>query len=190
MEQCWGPAMPGDGWMNEFRGKLILFFWLSHDPGWHHTASSHNTIFSNPATELKPHLPWVLLRNPYLCLLLPNYLLSRLLEAALEAEDEAALDWEHWTQFWSVMVIRMLQWAVLMMTMMMRRRSGQERKVRWGAWRWLQSAGPGRPGLTRLCHPTLDSLHTCHLEPANYFLSIISLLNENLKYYFTISLLS
>ena len=40
-----------------------------------------------------------------------------------------------------------------------------------------------RPGLTPLCHPTPVSLHTYHW--ANYFLyhSIISLLNETLKYF-------
>ena len=52
------------------------------------------------------------------------YLLSlRLLED--ELLDAVALDWEHWTQLVSVMmVIRMLQCPVLIMTMMMMMRSG------------------------------------------------------------------
>ena len=52
------------------------------------------------------------------------YLLSlRLLEE--ELLDAVALDWEHWTQLVSVMmVIRMLQCPVLIMTMMMMMRSG------------------------------------------------------------------
>ena len=55
------------------------------------------------------------------------YLLSlRLLEEELlDAVEEAALDWEHWTQLVSVMMeIRMLQCPVLIMTMMMMMRSG------------------------------------------------------------------
>ena len=54
-----------------------------------------------------------------------SYLRSlRLLEEELrDAVEEAALDWEHWTQLVSVImtiVIRMLQCSALMMTMVMR----------------------------------------------------------------------
>ena len=50
-------------------------------------------------------------------------------EELLDAVEEAALDWEHWTQLVSVMmVIRMLQCPVLIMTMMMMRSGARKGK--------------------------------------------------------------